>query len=228
MNKITKFNLLRKLTRKLGLNSLLFKIIYNGNKYEELYDKFFRSKIKSGFCVYDIGANMGLYSIQFSNIVGSSGKVFSFEPSIINFKKLSNNVNNISNIININNAVGKEVSKLFISQGIDEIGATSKLSESNNGVGNWVDVTTIDELIKKLPIPNAIKIDVEGFEINVLEGARKTLLNPELKVVGVEIHSTILDELGVKKPVKQIEKIFKDSGFILKWTDFSHIVAYRS
>lgn len=228
MNKITTFNFLRKLTRKLGLNSLLFKIIYNGNSYEELFDKFFRSKIKSGFCVYDIGANMGLYSIQFSNIVGSGGKVFSFEPSIINFKKLSDNVNNISNIININNAVGKEVSKLFISQGIDEIGATSKLNDSINGVGNWVDVTTIDELIKKLPIPNAIKIDVEGFEINVLEGARKTLMNPELKVVGVEIHFTILDEQGVKNPVKQIEKIFKDSDFILTWTDFSHVVAYRS
>ena len=62
---------------------------------------------------------MALYSIEFSNIVGSEGKVFSFEPSVINFKKLSDNVNNISNIININNAVGKEVSKLFISQGID-------------------------------------------------------------------------------------------------------------
>ena len=227
MNKITIFNSLRKLTRKLGLNSFLFKIIYNGNTYEQLFDKFFRSKLKSGFCVYDIGANMGLYSIEFSKIVGSDGKVFSFEPSSINFKKLSDNVNNISNIKSINYAVGREISKLFISQGLDDIGATSKLNESNNGVGNWVDVTTIDDLIKSLPIPNAIKIDVEGFEINVLEGARKTLLNPELKVVGVEIHSTILDEQGVKNPVNKIEKIFNDSGFILKWTDFSHVVAYR-
>lgn len=227
MNKITIFNSLRKLTRKLGLNPLLFKIIYNGNSYEELFDNFFRSKLKSDFCVYDIGANMGLYSIEFAKIVGSEGQVFSFEPSIINFKKLSDNVNNISNIKSINIAVGREMSKLFISQGIDEIGATSKLNKSNNGDGNWVDVTTIDELIKSLPMPNAIKIDVEGFEINVLEGARKTLLNPELKVVGVEIHSTILDEQGVKNPVNKIEKIFNESGFILKWTDFSHVVAYR-
>ena len=87
MNKITISNTLRKLTRKVGLNSLLFKIIYNGNTYEELFDKFFRSKLKSGFCIYDIGANMGLYSIEFSNIVGSEGKVFSFEPSVINLKK---------------------------------------------------------------------------------------------------------------------------------------------
>ena len=228
MNKITIFNSLRKLTRKLGLNSLLFKIIYNGNSYEELFDNFFRSKLKSDFCVYDIGANMGLYSIEFAKIIGYGGKVFSFEPSAINFKKLTNNVKNKSNIITINSAVGRDISKLFISQGVDKIGATSKLNESNNGIGNWVDVTTIDELIKSLPIPNAIKIDVEGFEINVLEGARKTLLNPELKVVGVEIHSTILDEQGVKYPVKLIEKIFEESGFILKWTDFSHVVAFRS
>jgi FkbM family methyltransferase len=227
MNKITIFNSLRKLTRKLGLNSLLFKIIYNGNSYEELFDNFFRSKLKSDFCVYDIGSNMGLYSIEFAKIVGSGGKVFSFEPSAINFNKLTDNVKNISNIITINNAVGRHVSKLFISQGIDEIGATSKLNGSKNGLGNWVDVTTIDELITKLAMPNAIKIDVEGFEINVLQGAQKTLMNQDLKVVGVEIHSTILDEQGIKNPVEKIEKIFKESGFLLKWTDFSHVVAYR-
>ena len=227
MNKITIFNSLRKITRKLGLNSLLFKIIYNGNTYEELFDKLFRSKLKAEYLVYDIGANMGLYSIQFSKIVGKEGKVFSFEPSKINFKKLSDNVNNISNIIIFNKAVGKEISKLFISQGIDDIGATSRINESNNGFGNWIEVTTIDELIKTLPIPNAIKIDVEGYEIKVLEGARMTLLKPELKVVGVEIHSSILDEQGIKNPIKQIEKIFKESGFILTWTDFSHVVAYR-
>jgi FkbM family methyltransferase len=228
MNKITIFNSLRKLTRKLGLNSIIFKIIYNGNTYEELFDKLFKSKLKSGYCVYDIGANMGLYSIEFSKIIGTLGKVYSFEPSTINFKKLTVNVNNISNINCLNNAVGKEVSKLFISQGIDEIGATSKLNDCIDGFGNWVDVTTIDELTKTLPIPNAMKIDVEGFEINVLEGARKTFLNPELKVVGLEIHFTILEEKGIKNPAKIIENIFKESGFTLNWTDFSHVVAYRS
>jgi FkbM family methyltransferase len=228
MNKITMFNSLRKLTRKLGLNSIIFKIIYNGNSYEELFDNFFRSKLKSDYCVYDIGANMGLYSIEFAKIIGSGGKVYSFEPSAINFRKLTDNVKNISNIITINNAVGRDISKLFISQGVDEIGATSKLNDSKIGLGNWVDVTTIDELITKLPIPNAIKIDVEGFEINVLQGAQKTLMNHELKVVGVEIHSTILDKQGIKNPVEKIEKIFKESGFLLKWTDFSHVVAYRS
>jgi hypothetical protein len=52
-------------------------------------------------------------------------------------------------------------------------------------------------------------------------------MNQDLKVVGVEIHSTILDEQGIKNPVEKIEKIFKESGFLLKWTDFSHVVAYR-
>ncbi len=43
MNQIAIFNSLRKLTRKLGLNPLLFKIIYNGNSYEELFDNFLKS-----------------------------------------------------------------------------------------------------------------------------------------------------------------------------------------
>ena len=217
---------IRKITRKLKLNTFIFNLFYNKLKYESNFDDFFNKKLKKNYIVFDIGANIGYYSKIFSELVMPQGQVHAFEPSKLNFDKLNSNLRN-SNIKTYNIAIGNMNKKLFLNQGTDDIGATSKLNESNNGVGNWVDVTTIDELINSLPIPNAIKIDVEGFEINVLEGARRTLLNPELKVVGVEIHSTILDEQGVKNPVNKIEKIFNDSGFILKWTDFSHVVAYR-
>lgn len=82
MNPLTRFNKLRNFTRKLGINPLLHKLIYWNNSYEEKFDKLFSSKLEPGYIIYDIGANMGNYSIIYSKIVGRNGKVIAFEPSI--------------------------------------------------------------------------------------------------------------------------------------------------
>jgi FkbM family methyltransferase len=219
---------LRKITRKMGLNTILFKIIYRGNSYEELFDTYFSNNIKSDFCVYDVGANMGYYSLIFSKLVGEEGAVISFEPSLINFNKLNENVKSTSNITTLNIGVGNSESKLFISQGADDIGATSRISDKATENGQWVDIMSIDNIVTKNRFPNAIKIDVEGFEVEVIEGAINTLKNNELKVVGIEVHSEILEFRKIENPIGRMEKILIDAGFILEWTDFSHLVAYRA
>ncbi len=86
--------------------------MYKGNTYEELFDNYFSQKIKEGYCVYDVGANMGYYSLIFSKLTGS---VISFEPSLINFDKLNENVKNTPNIKILNIGVGNSESKMFIS-----------------------------------------------------------------------------------------------------------------
>ena len=219
---------LRKITRKLGLNPFLFQIFYRGNSYEELFDTNFSNRILDGYCVYDVGANMGYYSLTFSKIVGDEGAVISFEPSLINFNKLNDNVKNIANISILNIGVGSTEGKLFISQGSDDIGATSRISETATKYGQWVDIMTIDKIVKQNRFPNAIKIDVEGFEVEVIEGAINTLKNKELKVIGIEVHSEILESRKIDNPIRRIEKILIESGFTIEWTDFSHLVAYRS
>lgn len=220
---------LRKLTRFLGLNSLIFRIIYRNNSYEELYDNFFTSKLSPGFVVYDIGANIGHYSTIFSETVTENGRVYSFEPSFINFNKLREATQNFNNISIFNIGVGNKKKRLFISQGLDEIGATSRMCETETSIGQWVDIDSIDNFILENKFPNAIKIDVEGFELEVLEGAINSLLSNKLKVVGIEIHTAILESMYKHaKPIKEIESILINSGFKVKWTDFSHIVAYKS
>jgi FkbM family methyltransferase len=218
---------LRKITRKLGLNSFLYNIIYRGNSYEELYDSYFSKKIQNGFCVYDVGANIGYYSLIFSKLVGKDGGVISFEPSLINFNKLNENVKNTANITILNIGIGKTESKLFLSQGADEIGATSKIEETATGNGHWVEIMPIDKIVSENRFPNAIKIDVEGFEVEVIEGAINTLKNEELKLVGIEVHNKILESRKIENAVGRMEKILISSGFKLEWTDFSHVVAYR-
>ena len=219
---------LRKITRKIGLNSFLFKIIYRGNSYEELFDTFFSNKIKNGFCVYNVGANMGYYSLIFSKLVGDEGAVISFEPSLINFNKLNENIKSTANITTLNIGIGSFESKLFISQGADDIGATSRINDKDTGNGQWVDMMPIDKIVKKNRFPNAIKIDVEGFEVEVIDGAINALKNDELKVVGIEVHSEILEFRKIENPIGRMEKILSESGFILEWTDFSHLVAFRA
>jgi FkbM family methyltransferase len=226
-NTFRNFFFLRKITRKLGLNSIIFKLLYKGNTYEELFDNYFSQKIKEGYCVYDVGANMGYYSLIFSKLAGSSGSVISFEPSLINFDKLNENVKNTPNITILNIGVGNSDKKMFISQGADDIGATSRIMEKETENGQWVDIMPIDKIATKQRFPNAIKIDVEGFEVEVIEGAKNTLKNAELKVIGIEVHSEILESRRIENPIGRMEKLLLEAGFTIKWTDFSHLVAYR-
>jgi FkbM family methyltransferase len=224
---IRKLFFLRHLTRFLGINKLIFKLFYSRKKYEQYFDDLFSSKILPNYIVYDIGANVGYYSKIYSEIIGNGGKVYSFEPSAINFSKLIENTQPNSNIFPLNFAIGGTESNIFLSQGDDEIGANSRLSINASENGNWIQLRTLNSFIKELDLPNAIKIDVEGFEIDVLNGADLILKNKSLKVIGIELHSEILNSKGIKIPEKIIEDILNSNGFKYKWVDFSHLVAFR-
>jgi FkbM family methyltransferase len=229
MRYLNKINFLRKITRKLGLNPIIYKLVYGTNSYEEKFDTFFCSKILKSHIVYDIGANIGHYSLIYSNLVGELGKVIAFEPSVTNFNQLIEQCKQVKydNIILVNAAIGAAPSKLFLSQGKDEIGATSIMSQNENGLGNWIEVLPLDTVVLEYGIPNAIKIDVEGFELEVLEGGQNILSNDLVRVVGIEIHSEILNKRGIENCHEKIEKILMKHGFRIHYPDFSHIIGYR-
>jgi hypothetical protein len=75
--------------------------------------------------------------------------------------------------------------------------------------------------------PNVIKVDVEGFEEEVLTGLSETLKSSELRSVLVEVHFMKLENRGRMDAPTRIEKLLRDKSFKTRWVDASHLLATR-
>jgi len=144
--------------------------------YEPAKRVIFESMVKEGQIVFDIGAHVGYYTLLSSILVGPMGQVFAFEPLPENLFYLKEHLrlNRITNVTVIDAAVDYHCGNAFFSKGRGFSRVTSHLSPQGE-----IEVQTIglDESIGigQLPIPDILKIDVEGAEGKVLSGARQTL-----------------------------------------------------
>ena len=155
------------------LNFLFQKTI----KYEENIQQKLPKYIYPGNTVFDIGGNIGQYAIPFSELVGQNGQVFSFEPDYKNFSFLqfNMNINQCINVSCINCGVGNEDSELDFFRDTEtggRMGSFKKQFVGNNfkGFSTKVSLMKFDTLIKSFGNPNFVKIDVEGFEYEVISG----------------------------------------------------------
>ena len=139
---------------------------------------------------YDIGANIGSYSILAAKVIGT--KVVAIEPIPQTFGCLQNNIaiNNISDKIQaLNIGVGEEEGILKFTNAFDTVNHVV-LGNKNDESVIEVQVESLNALCKnkKLSQPILMKIDVEGFELSVLNGASDILMNEELKAIIIEIN----------------------------------------
>jgi len=134
-------------------------------KYEEYETKLFLSQIDKNKVVVDVGANIGYYTI----LAASRAKmVYAFEPDKNSFEILKKNIeiNNFKNVKIFNKAVGNKNIKVGIITSKDNFG-DNKVKE-----GNEIDCMRLDDLIDKADI---LKIDVQGWEPEVILGAKKII-----------------------------------------------------
>jgi FkbM family methyltransferase len=133
----------------------------------------FRQLIKPGMTVVDVGANIGVYTRYFSRLTGPSGQVHAFEPAPLNFQRLRSNVGGLPNVTLNQTAVGsaRATLKLFVST---ELNVDHRTFDSGDGRSS-VDVpaTSLDAYFETGQSVDLMKIDVQGFEMSVLEGARR-------------------------------------------------------
>ena len=155
--------------------------------YELGTSDFIESFLKEGFVVFDIGANIGWYTILAAKCVGSSGKVHGFEPLPKIFQKLEHNVElnfSFNEAVRLHNVAitsgrSKEI-ELFSYDGLSHGLTSAKALYGNTDSVTKVSVQTktLDEIwIKTLCYGRVdlIKVDVEGLEYDVVEGAQKLI-----------------------------------------------------
>ena len=155
--------------------------------HEKIITNLIKKEIHSGDVVLDIGAHIGYYTLQFANLVGSTGKVYAFEPEPKNFELLKKNVqiNKHDNVVLIQKIVSDKdgIVEFFISK-FDSIG--NKLFESNEaGSSIKIESTTLDEYFKDLKKKiDFIKMDIQGGEGKAILGMKNLLKeNKNLKII---------------------------------------------
>lgn len=216
--------LIRSVLRNTFLKSILSKLVY-GNQYEEKYSKALLEQIRSSDVVWDIGANIGLYSVQFAKRLGTDGAVKAFEPVPEVFIKLKENTELHPQVTCSNIALSEANGPTFIERGQDPLLATSRIINDKSDSSIQVQAMTGDEFLRigNGSFPTFLKIDVEGHELSVLKGMKELLEKNPPRVIGVEIHFEKLTEVGEKYGPMEIVHMLQ-RNYKLKWTDPSHVV----
>lgn len=195
-----------------------------------LYDSVMSAELREGDCVWDVGANVGHYTRFYSAAVGTEGSVYAFEPSPINFERLSAACADLANVTAHCLGLGRSDGSISFLQGEDELGATSRIVAPGTGAALDIEVLTGSTLIERRGVetPNVVKIDVEGYELDVLQGLGEHISSDSLRAIGIEVHFGLLAERGMSHAPQQIERLLKQSGYSVQWPDSSHIVAKRA
>lgn len=158
--------------------------------------------LRKNSIVFDIGANMGFYSIWMSRSVCELGKIHSFEPNTENFNRLSHNilVNQFNGQFIPNKlAVSSKNGKMKMTNGFD---GENHLVDSNfGGSSSIIDVVCLDYYCNQHKINKIdfIKIDVEGFELDVLKGGINQLTKKNIDVIQLELNGTLINSGSTKQ-----------------------------
>ncbi len=159
--------------------------------------------------LWDIGANIGLYSLYAAMV--KKNRVFAFEPNAANYFTLCRNIrlNGCDDKVSAFCLAFSDQSRLDVLNM-----SNSDIGGAEASFGSTTDFTgaeftpqfrqgmigfSIDEFIERFqpPLPNHLKIDVDGIEGLIINGARRLLANPELKSISIELDERRADEVAL-------------------------------
>ncbi len=182
--------------------------IYLQGVFEPETYHIYKKLIRPGFNIIDIGANIGAHTIHFSKLTGEKGKVYAFEPTDYAFNKLSKNVSlnkdftsntTITQALLINE-VNDQTPQVIPSRWPLNANKSDNAHPVHLGVFeslNNAQKIRLDDWYEGLgqPTINLIKIDVDGFEIDVLRGANN-LLKKQKPIMVMEFAPYVFEERG--------------------------------
>ncbi len=171
--------------------------LYRSRTYEAATLDIMDRILKPGDVMVDVGANLGLMTLHASRLVGPDGLVIALEPHPQMHKRLLENIslNGFTNVRPIELAAGAaQGSATLYDVPSVNIGRSSLIQPSIAHIaGAPVEVRPLDDILVEFRPPKFVKIDVEGFEANVLCGAARVL--SQRPVICMEV-SCALDHVG--------------------------------
>jgi FkbM family methyltransferase len=229
-----KYTIVQKISNQLAKTLHPDYIIHDGNKFfldkddsihyslaedEPLtpnhISKIIHNACAEGNIVIDVGANIGWYTLQCAKLVGSKGQVFAFEPVSENFELLKRNVaeNNYKNISCVQKAVSNQVKKVTmeLSSRIGDHRIIQNTTSQKTTI--QVDCTTLDIFFKEKNKIDFLKIDAEGFDFFVLEGAKQIIEKNRNIVIFIEFNPYLLNLNSVKPEI--LIDFLRSHGFVL-------------
>lgn len=227
---LTSATLLRSWARRAGVLSYINRL---RRWSEDRIERAVLAEIRPTDCVWDVGANVGDYTKLLADRVA---RVIAFEPAPASFAQ-----------VQALEAVHANVSALPIGLGaVEERGVMHVASDQASAPWNTlltpdasmdgmsdpqhveVTVTTGDRLVAEgVAQPNVVKIDVEGYELDVIKGMALTLYDLRCRAVFVELHFSVLDSRGQRYAPTSIIGTLENYGYRVRWLDLSHIAAIR-
>jgi FkbM family methyltransferase len=197
-------------------------------------------RLQAGMTFYDLGANIGLFSLTVARIVGANGRVVSFEPDPLVARRLRRNVerNGFANVTVVEAGIWSSSGEVEFAaadasspdRGVGRIlhgaggGGVSASGAGRAGVsgGTTIRCVALDDFTGPgaqglaAPLPDAIKCDVEGAEVEALHGAERLLAMRRAWIV-CEMHSRENDEAA--------RELLGRFGYACETVDELHLLA---
>jgi FkbM family methyltransferase len=191
----------------------LYRVLYSF--YKKVSDRrerdWLRTILSPGDVVADVGANIGIYSCFFSELVGPSGRVHAFEPDPLNFSRLQQSTRGVSNIELENAAVGETIGTIALWQA-SQLNVDHRTFAVPGEVRKKIDVrlTTLDEVFRDKRL-DFIKLDIQGGEGGAFRGATEILARPNRPTVLFEFWPSSIEASG-DSPARVLEQLAEITG----------------
>lgn len=208
-----------------ALDSLLLSV--NGT-YEDDELNIFRGCIRPGDTIIDVGAHIGLYTLEAARATGPTGQVFAFEPSSTNYGLLVENIeaNGYSNVCAIEAAVSDHEGDMLLALSIDNTGDHQiTMSSTGETPTESIRAVTLDGFLGKDRAVDVIKIDVQGAEPVALTGALATIRANDDLILFTELSPRHLAKWG---GTRQYLTTLTAAGFDLRQLAGNKVVSRTS
>ncbi|MEW5729284.1 MAG: FkbM family methyltransferase [Pseudomonadota bacterium] len=181
----------------------------SGQLYETELSQIFLRVLDEGDTVIDVGANVGYFTVLAAALVGPSGRVIAFEPDAGNLSRLHTNIalNRFSHVSVVERPASDSIQEVDFYLNADDSGGSAlwdpglfpeNFASRDNPSVRRLTTTTLDHEVGELGMgsPKLVKIDTEGAELKVLEGASSLLADRAVPFVIAELNLFGLERMG--------------------------------